>query len=57
MGNKSDNTNIYEINALLFQLLSFMSETERRKLHAILMSKLPAAAIGKDLIELNCNLV
>ena len=52
MENNGDNTDIYEINALLFQLLSFMSETERRKLHAVLMSKLPDAAIGKDLSAL-----
>jgi len=52
MGNNGDNTKIYEINALLFQLLSFMSEAERRKLHAVLTSKLPDAGIGKDLSAL-----
>ena len=56
MGNNGDNTNIYEINALLFQLLSFMSEAERRKLHAVLMSKLPDAGIEKDLSALITSL-
>jgi len=52
VGNNGDNTHIYEVNALLFQLLSFMSEAERRKLHAVLMSKLPDAGTGKDLSAL-----
>jgi hypothetical protein len=56
MGKNGDNTNIYEINALLFQLLSFMSKAERRKLHTVLMSKLPDAGIGKDLSALITSL-
>jgi len=52
MENYDDKINIYEVNALLFQLLSLMSEAERRKLHAVLMSKLPDTGIGRDLSAL-----
>ncbi len=52
MENNGDHTDIYEINALLFQLFAFMTEAERRKLHAVLMSKLPDLGIGKDLSAL-----
>ena len=41
--------NIYEVNSLLFHLISYMSETERRKLQAVLMAK---SRNGKDLSSL-----
>lgn len=49
MTNDNDRLNIYEVNALLFQIISYMSETERRKLQAVLMAK---ARNGKDLSSL-----
>jgi hypothetical protein len=49
MTNNNDRFNIYEVNALLFQIISHMSETERRKLQAVLMAK---ARNGKDLSSL-----
>lgn len=41
--------NIYEVNSLLFQIISYMSETERRKLQAVLVTK---TRNGKDLSSL-----
>jgi hypothetical protein len=52
MANNDGRFNIYEINSLLFQILSFMSETERRKLQAVLIAKLSDARNGKDLSSL-----
>jgi Tfp pilus assembly protein PilZ len=52
VANNDDQINIYEVNALLFQIISFMSEAERRKLHAKLISKWPDAGTGKDLSAL-----
>jgi hypothetical protein len=49
MANNDGRFNIYEVNSLLFQLISYMSETERRKLQAALMAK---AINGKDLSSL-----
>jgi hypothetical protein len=49
MANKNGKFNIYEVNSLLFQIISYMSETERRKLQAALMAK---ARNGKDLSSL-----
>jgi len=49
MANKDGIFNIYEVNSLLFQLISYMSETERRKLHTALTAK---AIDGKDLSSL-----
>jgi len=49
MANNDDKLNIYEVNSLLFQITSHMSETERRKLQAALMAK---ARNGKDLSSL-----
>ena len=49
MANKDGIFNIYEVNSLLFQLISYMSETERRKLQAALMAK---TKNGKDLSSL-----
>ena len=49
MANKNGIVNIYEVNSLLFQLISYMSETERRKLHTALMAK---EIDGKDLSSL-----
>ena len=49
MTNDNNRLNIYEVNALLFQIISYMSETERRKLQAVLMAK---ARNGKDLSSL-----
>ena len=49
MANKDGRFNIYEVNSLLFQLISYMSETERRKLQTALMAK---ARNGKDLSSL-----
>jgi len=53
MANKDGIFNIYEVNSLLFQLISYMSETERRKLQAALMAK---AKNGKDLSSLITNI-
>jgi len=49
MANNNGRFNIYEVNSLLFQIISCMSETERRKLQAVLMAK---ARNGKDLSSL-----
>ncbi|PQP33158.1 hypothetical protein C6A36_00685 [Desulfobacteraceae bacterium SEEP-SAG10] len=52
MANNEDKLNIYEVNSLLFQIISFMSETERRKLQAVLITKLSDAGNVKDLSSL-----
>ncbi len=52
MPNNEDELNIYEVNALLFQIISFMSEAERRNLKSILNSKLSQTEHGKDLSSL-----
>jgi len=44
--------NIYEVNALLFQIISYMSEADRQKLQALLTAKLPRARNSKDLSSL-----
>ena len=49
MANNDGRFNIYEVDSLLFQIISYMSETERRKLHSALMAK---ARNGKDLSSL-----
>jgi hypothetical protein len=49
MVNNNDRFNIYEVNSLLFQIISLMSEAERRKLQAGLIAKFPYARNGKDL--------
>lgn len=38
MANNDGRFSIYEVNSLLFQIISYMSETERRKLQAALMA-------------------
>ena len=49
MANNDGRFSIYEVNSLLFQIISYMSETERRKLQAALMAN---AKNGKDLSSL-----
>ena len=49
MANNGGRFNIYEVNSLLFQIISYMSETERRKLQAALMAN---AKNEKDLSSL-----
>jgi PilZ domain len=53
MGNNNGRFNIYGVNSFLFQIISHMSETERRKLKAVLM---PKANNGKDLSSLIASL-
>ena len=52
MPNNEEGLNIYEVNSLLFQIISFMSEAERRNLKAILKSKLTETEHKKDLSSL-----
>ena len=52
MENNYGRFNIYEVNSLLFQIISFMSEAERRKLQAALIAKLSDARNIKDLSSL-----
>jgi len=52
MADTNGRFNIYEVNSLLFQIISFMSETERRKLQAALTAKLSDARNVKDLSSL-----
>ena len=52
MANNNGRFNIYEVNSLLFQIISFMSEAERRKLQAVLIAKLSDERNGKDLSSL-----
>ena len=52
MVNNNGQFNIYEINALLFQIISFMSEAERQKLQSLLMAKLSDIKNEKDLSSL-----
>jgi hypothetical protein len=49
MANNDGRFNIYEVDSLLFQIISYMSETERRKLQSALTAK---ARYGKDLSSL-----
>ena len=49
MANNDGRFNIFEVNSLLFQIISYMSETERHKLQAVLMTK---TKNGKDLSSL-----
>lgn len=44
--------NIYDVNALLFKIISFMSEAERRKLYTGLTAKLADGENEKDLSSL-----
>ena len=44
--------NIYEVNSLLFQIISSMSEADRRKLQAVLIAKSSDARNAKDLSSL-----
>jgi len=50
--NNDDKLNIYAVNSLLFQITSLMSEAERRKLQAELITELSDARNGKDLSSL-----
>jgi len=52
MANNDDKLNIYEVNSLLFQIISYMSETERRKLQTLIMTNLSEARNGQDLSSL-----
>ncbi len=50
MPNNEDELNIYEVNAFLFQIISFMSEAERRNLRTKLNFKL-----SKPNMEKTCH--
>jgi len=52
MANKNAPFNIYEVNSLLFQIISFMSEAEKQKLQTILVAKLSDDRNEKDLSSL-----
>lgn len=52
MPGNEEKFNIYEVNSLLFQIISFMSEAERRNLSSLLKSKLSKTGHGKDLSSL-----
>ena len=52
MPNNEEELNIYEVNSLLFQIISFMSEAERRNLNSVLKSKLSKTEHRKDLSSL-----
>ena len=56
MDNNEDELNIYKINARLFQILSYMSEAERRKLQSALIANLPKSESRKHLSVLIPNL-
>ena len=49
MANNNGRFSIYEVNSLLFQIISYMSETERRKLQSALAAN---AKNGEDLSSL-----
>ena len=49
MTNNKNELNIYEINSLLFQIISCMSEAERRKLQSVLTDNLAENQNRKDL--------
>jgi PilZ domain len=49
MAIKDEKFNIHEINSLLFQIISFMSEEERQKLQEVFTARLPHARNGKGL--------
>jgi PilZ domain len=52
VANKNGKINIYDVNSLLFKIISVMSESERRKLHALLVDRLSDTRNGKDLSSL-----
>ena len=52
MAIKDEKFNIYEVNSLIFQIISFMSEEERQKLQTVLMSTSSDARHEKDLSSL-----
>ena len=52
MPNNGDELDIYEVNSLLFQIISFMSEAERRNLGSILNPNLSKTGHRKDLSSL-----
>jgi len=54
--NNEDELDIYKINARLFQILSYMPEAERRKLHSTLNANLPKSEGRKHLSVLISNL-
>lgn len=49
MANNKDEINIYEVNALLFQIISYMPEAERRELQSVLIDKRPEIENRKNL--------
>ena len=49
MTNNKDEINIYEVDALLFQIISYMPEAERRELHSVLIDKRPEIENRKNL--------
>ena len=49
MTNNKDEINIYEVAALLFQIISYMPEAERRELQSVLIDKRPEIENRKNL--------
>lgn len=49
MTNNKDEINIYEVDALLFQIISYMPEAERRELQSVLIDKQPEIENRKNL--------
>ena len=56
MENNEDELNIYKTNARLFQILSYTSEAERRKLKSALIANLSKSESRKHLSVLIPNL-
>ena len=52
MANDNDKINIRDLNSLLFKIISYMSEVEKRKLQALLIAKLSDSRNGKNLSSL-----
>ena len=52
MAIKDDKFNIHEVNSLIFQIISFMSEDERQRLQTVLMTKSSDKRHEKDLSSL-----
>jgi hypothetical protein len=52
MAIKDEKFSIHEVNSLLFQIISFMSEEERDKLQELLTARLPHTRNGEDLSSL-----
>ncbi len=49
MATNENELNIYEVNSLLFQIISYMADTERRELQSVLSDNLSETENRKDL--------